>query len=558
MGQNDVTCSHGFPAALRHVADGGPPLVLTRLRFRIDVDQLILEAPMHEEATRHDERIALHDFEAGPWPQTLAQGQTLVRVTEAGSDPSRSLDVPAGIFPALYSALGRALQPGDQIAIADGSRTEGFRVVRFGPQRPKVDDGDQVTPLHAVAFDVDPEQGTAFATFAARVEARPEARLQVSLEQPIGDEVTADVPDEPAQPRPRRSFATSAMAAQAAPGQATPFRPSTPPPQGPPQPSGVVEALPPPPVASAPLMQSGLPPSAPLPVRGPDAARPLLDASAPPVRMRPSNHRPAPALEPAMPRIALELLWHDPDRLDEMKTSPNLVGAPRVERLDGRRRVRNKRKSDEVKPEKVVTELLRYSSPVTASSLRTALGESLRADEQEASKLLMVEGELYLSFDPRTELETLVSLARPLAKGGGALADALDHVDTLLSTPIEGAPDVARRMADRIRRSWKEANRSLPDDYLSGATERVLLTERAYQKVRLFGGSFLRGEVAVDGAERGERMVVYLPESIDVRLPLFPKLPVRMIATAHLQQDVVEKNPMALRCIAIARRSDRV
>ena len=101
-----------------------------------------------------------------------------------------------------------------------------------------------------------------------------------------------------------------------------------------------------------------------------------------------------------------------------------------------RRRVRRPRRGDEgeKKPELVVGELLRHSRPAVGSSLRTVLQEALASDDGSAEPMLMVEGQLHFTFDPRTELETLASLARPLAKAGGPLGEDLDHIDALLMT----------------------------------------------------------------------------------------------------------------------------
>lgn len=562
MSEPHVTCSRGFPAALRFVAEAGaaPALVLARLRYRVDAEKLTLESPPDEEAARRDERIALHDFETGPWPQTFERGQTMVRVADGIADPSRSMEVPAGIFSALYGTMAERLEPAARIAIPDAAQAAGYRVVRFADEEPWIYEGAQVMALRVVVFDLDPTQGGAYATFAAWVNAEPGSKLHISLDPPVGDEVTADV--DSVKERLARNYPTGAMPVQS-PLQATPFRPTGPPEGLPPQPKP--SQIPPPPVAApsgpsvvSPPLRSEIPVAAPPPVRGPDAARPLLDDGARgPVAPKPAPKE-QPRYEAPAPQVALELLWHDGERVEAMNAASHLKAAPKSR--PERRRVRRPRRGDEgeKKPELVVGELLRHSRPAVGSSLRTVLQEALASDDGSAEPMLMVEGQLHFTFDPRTELETLASLARPLAKAGGPLGEDLDHIDALLETPIEGAPDVARRMANKVRQSWKDANRSLPDDYLSSATERVLLTKRAYQKVQLFGASFLRTELDAGRRDRStDRVVTYLPEEVATQLPLFTELAVRMIVTVHLRQDAAEQGPVALRCIALARSSDR-
>jgi len=561
MSRSRVTCERGFPAAVRVGDDDGASwTVLTRLRYRVDAGDLVLEEPSNQEAVFQDQSIAHHDFESVPWLEMLAQGKTMVRVPADLSDESRSFDVPASVFTALQSALAETLQPGSRVAIPDPRPATGYRIVNFDGVSPWIYQGAEVRWLRVVAFDIDPSQSSVYATFAARAKAEPGCSLHVSLEPPVGDEVTADIDSVRRELASGRGYSTGAMAARV-PNEAMPFRPSSLPQASPPapqpEPSPVAQPIPtsPPPL---PPRVGAPPPAIAARVRGPDAARPLLDEER---SVSVSSLRPQGTPKREAPRnsTALELLWHDADRVEAMEASPHLRDSPGAGATSPKRRrlrrPRRKNKAEDKRPESFVVALLRHSPSAITSSLRTLLQESLGAeDDSTARPMVMVEGALHLCFDPREELTTLVSLARPLARAGGKLADEIDHVDALLETPIEGAPDVARRMADRIRQSWSDANQSLPTDYLSTTTERVLLSKRAYQKVQLFGGRFLRSEV---GTREGDRIVTYIPDDVGPQLPLFPVLPVRVIAIAHLRQDIAEKGSASLRCIALARRSDR-
>lgn len=261
-------------------------------------------------------------------------------------------------------------------------------------------------------------------------------------------------------------------------------------------------------------------------MRGPDAARPLLNDEARPV----PRPRPAPPITQVSTAVALDLIWFDEARI-----------ADAVDVLD--EDLRSLRKGE---PETRLRGLMRSGR---VSSLASLEGQLLQAFDDGTPALALASGRLRSLFDVRDELETAVALARPFAVEGENLQREVAHAEALLQTPIEGAPEVARGLRERIERAWSAtASRRAAYD-LEIATRRVLLTSRAYRRAGVLGGSFLEAELN-DGSDVA---VVYLPEVLAERLPLLSELDVRLVVSVHPRQDVSATSSVALRALAVAR-----
>ena len=85
----------------------------------------------------------------------------------------------------------------------------------------------------------------------------------------------------------------------------------------------------------------------------------------------------------------------------------------------------------------------------------------------------------------------------------------------------------------RIRDAWTKANRALPADHLTSATERLLVEQRAFQKRDLLDDTWIRALLSSEG---GPSIPVYLPAKIARRLPLFRRLPARLLAERHADE----------------------
>lgn len=366
--------------------------------------------------------------------------------------------------------------------------------------------------------------------------------------------------------------ATGAMPAVPTTGDGTPFRPSAPPsvpaapaphrPPSPPPPS----PPPPSPFASGPPAAVGHRPSeAPGPwrppavpsVAAPDAARPLLE----PQVQTPGWAAPAPALEPRASRgVALELLWFDEDRAEDLGDAPDFAEIvefatpPKpAPKRPSKGNFQRPERSASASPRELFWRAVRTAPLTDLGALRALVSEALRSDDQPTMPMVLVDGTLSLSLDPRKELETVAALARSVAEGHKSVADELARADEVLMVPGDGAAEVMRRMTQRIRHAWRHANRSLPDDYLTTTSERSLLVERAYHRVGLLGATWLRAELASAGSTRGRGVVAYLPESLATRLPLYLEMRVRLVVDVLPRQDMVETSPVAVGVVAMAR-----
>ncbi len=327
------------------------------------------------------------------------------------------------------------------------------------------------------------------------------------------------VPSSQPTPFPRGAAGTSASANNAG----TPFvSPSVAPPSIP-----APASLPPAPPAPIAVPPSRGAPWDARPFRGPDAARPLLEREQVSVPARSVASVAQGRVEPSA--LQLEWIWTDEQRL------PEAIEAFRAESPRGKRTA-----GPEAEARRVVRDEPTSTSSALAQRLRGRDGEPVYA---------VVTGRLAMSFDVRAELETMVALARPFAVEGEALHQEVAHAEAVLETPVEGAPEVVRRLAERLERTWRNTPRRRAAYDLSESTRRVLLTRRAYAKLAVFGEPHLQG-VLSDGRERA---MVYLPEIVAHSLPLYAELDVRLLVSVHARQDAMATGSLALRAIAIAR-----
>ncbi len=178
--------------------------------------------------------------------------------------------------------------------------------------------------------------------------------------------------------------------------------------------------------------------------------------------------------------------------------------------------------------------------------------ESTRtASDGSGALLQLVTGTLALPFDEFELLKVTIAVARPLAASDKALRDRLDVTSVLLENPLAVTPETALIAVKQVRDAWRAANRTLPPEFLVTQAERVLLTERKYQRRKLLGNDMLRAWFT--SRELANGLPAYLPAQLDKRLPLFPELPVRAIVELLPKQDTYEARPLALRIVALSR-----
>jgi hypothetical protein len=200
-------------------------------------------------------------------------------------------------------------------------------------------------------------------------------------------------------------------------------------------------------------------------------------------------------------------------------------------------------------PAETAASALRNAEPIALAELEAVMRAELFDSPEMRPPLAMVEARLELALDVRRELELLIATVTPLAKTERTLADAIRHAEEMCSAPLEAIPAIAQDVCDRLREAWRAANTTLPSDFLASTVERALLTERAYQRRYLLGGSWLRAHCHDNSATQA----AYLPECVACLLPLSRELSVRAIVDVLPPQDSADGTAVCLRVVALAR-----
>lgn len=209
------------------------------------------------------------------------------------------------------------------------------------------------------------------------------------------------------------------------------------------------------------------------------------------------------------------------------------------------------------KPERdreAVSLLLGSHDALSPEALRLEIAEAFSRDGAFELPFVIVEGELELTLDEGELLRAQVASARPFSSTGGKLKERITAIENLLATPdLEGAnaSAFARVMTDRLRQEFVQANRSLPPSYLDDAATRLVLERRAYQRRMVFGETWLRALLRMDGDKAP--IPTYLPDSLSPKLPMFQRIRVAMVVEVHAAQDQYEAHPHSLRALALGR-----
>ncbi|MBW2529442.1 MAG: DUF2169 domain-containing protein [Deltaproteobacteria bacterium] len=382
------------------------------------------------------------------------------------------------------------------------------------------------------------------------------SRPHIDMPRYDGEDATAEAVPIPRQSEPawlaRRRSASSVP------------RPSSIPPalssQIPPPPSTVSEVPPPlPPPLPRPRANPSVRPPNPLgkPLGG--AAKPETKSTAPPPG--PAPLQPERSARPTPETGPVEVVWLDDDaaararqdetlakllpaksepppppkpRRGEVPPPPPPPPDPRAEQDDARRDV-------------CIALADARSTPLTAlqSRLTTALSQGSRQPP-----LVVVGGELGLSFDDAEALRITCSLAKPFEAHDKSLSKAVSLAGEAADA-LADAPTMTRPLQARVVDAWRQANRELPPDYLERNVRRALLEKRAYRRVRVLGERFI---VAVLAGPNGPTLPVYVPEAAAEYLPLYDSFNARLLAQVVARQDEAEPHPVALSVLAVGRR----
>jgi hypothetical protein len=308
-------------------------------------------------------------------------------------------------------------------------------------------------------------------------------------------------------------------------------------------------------VAAAPPMAAPVAP----PAFASKATSSGIVAVAPPAQVKPAaaNGRTS---EPALSTDILELLWFDADSVPRVRRKPDWK--PILEALEERpadRDLDDPALADdamEMEDRREIFEVLARALSSDAPGVRRSLDAGVRPDGKFVPQLTLVHAELMFPFDEIGTLRATVSTVSPLVTPGDeALKSAVDSAKDFLKTADElTPPSVAEGMTARVREGFAQSKRTLPESHLEEQTDRVLLSQRCYQKRIVFGAPHLRCMVKMGD---DPAIPAYLPEGLAKKLPMFQRFRGRLIAEVHQQADQYETHEAALRVVALARATAR-
>jgi hypothetical protein len=228
-----------------------------------------------------------------------------------------------------------------------------------------------------------------------------------------------------------------------------------------------------------------------------------------------------------------------------------------------------------VEDRREILEILVRAEPAKPSDLDDALATAVRPDGRYVPPVLLLAGEIAFPFDEVETLKATVTTALPLVGTDESLKSAVELSKEFLRLPgLTSSPAVADGLTSRVRDAFAGARRAVPANYLDAQTERVLLEQRAYQRRTILGGKRLRALFTLAGAPGtgapaggpsvaaasnaaatggAQTLVVYLPESTALDLPMYGRFRARIIARVHLPLDQYEQSPQAVEALALCR-----
>lgn len=473
--------------------------------------------------------VTLMQFESSAGPGAASSG--LPFAPQEGAPSSK---------PRLPSSTGEApesLRPGQDAAPMSTSGTDRRR-------------GGDGLPFSSSPRTLDP---MALAPVDAPAPTGPQpAWLQARMGPPA-----AAVPPAPVVPRPSPSWSFSPEAATVPPAPRSAPQDSSPWALGP-------SAVPPPAVSLSPLSTrpasggSGLANSA---SAASDAAADVQARSpAPPSAPTKSPPVPAPAPEKASRAAGevLELLWYDEAQVPRIRAWwEELVTDLDFEDSDPRKDL-GAEDPDKARGRHNVFGVMSDGVLLNPSTISRVIAAAVNDKGRFTPPLTLMGGELRFPFDEVETLRATILAVTPVAGTDKRLKESIDSMTELLKTPyLQGSTGVVEKLTRDLRDQFREANRALPAGYLDGHVERLLLEQRRYSTRKVFGGEFIRALLTPPAPEGGGAastpVPVYLPKLLDQSLPMLIAMKVRIIAEAHLQQDLYDTSPYALRAVALGR-----
>jgi hypothetical protein len=285
-------------------------------------------------------------------------------------------------------------------------------------------------------------------------------------------------------------------------------------------------------------------------------AQEVEPAPKPRVEQPPAAPAPAPAPRASSRSEYVDLLWFEKDAPKRVRAEGSWLAALRDEPaadgawMTGDEAFEPKQEANDRR------DVLRALSRVPALDGDGVLAQMAAAIDDDgvlARPLVVVRGEIAVSFDPIETLKATIAVASPLAGADKKLKDLITAAGEALGSEWRCTAAIAEGMTARLAEAFAQANRSLPAGYLDANVERILLEQRRYDKRTILGAPRLRAAIVPASAAASAAIPAYLPEHLEKELPMFRRFQVAVVAEAHGQQDQFETHAAALLVLALGR-----
>ena len=276
------------------------------------------------------------------------------------------------------------------------------------------------------------------------------------------------------------------------------------------------------------------------------AQAPATASDAPPARPVTDESAPAPARE------VVELLWFDPAAAARGRACYAELAADIEFEPPDRRHDLPPDDPAKAAERHLVFGLLTEAPRLASNEVGDAIAASVSDRGRFTAPLCVVAGELHLPFDELETLKASVSIVAPLVAGDPKLKKELDAVTEAVASPtLSRSTGLIEKLTQHVRGLFTQIRTPMPGHYLDTYTERTLLEGRHHQRRVVFGAPHIRA--LLGGSGDGAPVPTYLPEALVEQMPRALSLRVRLLAEAHLCQDVYETHAAALRVLALAR-----
>lgn len=256
--------------------------------------------------------------------------------------------------------------------------------------------------------------------------------------------------------------------------------------------------------------------------------------------------------KPAKSTDPVDLIWVDPASRKRLRAwFKSLLEDDAFEDFDSRHeRPTSDPQADEAARD-AMTVLTREGS-IDAAGLDPAVEESIDDHGRFTPPVVVIEGELRMTFDERARLKALVGIVGPLSATDKRLKELCEAAEELLKAEAPSDALVSRQTLG-IREHHASASSRGAAQALDGELDAAMVDARAYDTRVVLGGPRLRALLQ----SGGESVVVYLPEAVRTKLPLFDSFRARLIAEVVPKQDRRETHWLALSAMALARALPR-